>query len=367
MHQQNEAVVHFLLEESRALAQNCDNPQPLAQVLYFLAQPLIEQGKYVEARFLLEESLALFRTQHNHNQIAWSSLRLGSILFVQGEAAQARVLVETSLHHFQETQSKLGATSACYLLGRMAFAQHEMTRAQTLFEEALQLLRASGLQDHEAHVLFQLASVAFLQGSQSTAVEWWEESLARLQQARHNEDVRFYLQQWGCLMAQQGDMVWAARLWGAAEGFSEIIFRPNPFVPFFVRTAAEHESYELIVDTVHGILGEQAFAQALSEGRIMTLEQVLATQRQLLISDRLRITARKNQKRAASLASPESLTSRELEVLCLLANGLTRVQVASQLAISPRTVDAHVRSVYGKLNISSRDAALRYVREYHLR
>lgn len=367
MQQQNEAVVHFLLEESRAFAQDCDNPQPFAQVLYFLAQPLIEQGKYAEARSLLGESLALFRAQCNHNQIAWSSLRLGSVLFVQDEEVQANVLVEDSLHYFRETQSKLGATSACYLLGRMAFARQEMTRAQALFEEALQLLRTSGLQDHEAPVLFQLASVAFLQGNQSTAVEQWEESLVHLQQTKHDEDVRLYLQQWGCLMAQQGDMVWAARLWGAAEGFSETIARPNPFVPFFVRTAAEHERYERVVNSVHRRLGEQAFAQALAEGRSMTLEQVLATQRQLLLSDRLRAAARKNQERAASPASPESLTSREREMLLLLANGLTRTQVASQLAMSPRTVDAHLRSIYGKLNISSRDAALRYVRDHSLR
>jgi DNA-binding CsgD family transcriptional regulator len=53
-------------------------------------------------------------------------------------------------------------------------------------------------------------------------------------------------------------------------------------------------------------------------------------------------------------------------VLCLLANGLSRIETAEQLTISPRTVDAHLRSIYGKLNISSRAAALRYVREHHL-
>jgi DNA-binding NarL/FixJ family response regulator len=167
-------------------------------------------------------------------------------------------------------------------------------------------------------------------------------------------------------MAQQGNVIWAAQLWGAAERFSEITFRPNPFVPFFIRSAAEQEGYERVVNTVHRMLGEQAFAQARSEGRSMTLEQVLVAQRQLLLSDRLRATARKNQERAVSLVPPEILTSREREVLRLLANGLTRIQVASQLAISPRTVDAHLRSIYGKVNISSRDAALQYARTHYL-
>lgn len=366
MQQQNEAVVHFLLEESRTLALGSDDPQPLAQVLYFLAQPLIEQGKYVEARSWLEESLALFRAQRNHNQIAWSSLRLGSVLFAQGEEAQARMLVENSLQRFQQMQSKLGATSACYLLGRMAFAQQEMTRAQALFEEALQLLRASGLQEHEAHVLFQFAAIALVQGDQLTAGAWWEKGLTLLQQSGHDEEVHHALQHWGCLLASRGDMGWAARLWGVAQRFPRSSSRPNPFVPFFVRTAAEHETYEQAAKAARTILGEHAFAQALSEGRAMSLEHLLARQKQSLLPDRPPTQTRKSTERECSPASLHGLTSREQEVLRLLANGWSRVQIVEELAISPRTVDAHLRSIYGKLKVSSRDAALRYVHEHHL-
>ncbi|MGH2495070.1 MAG: LuxR C-terminal-related transcriptional regulator [Ktedonobacteraceae bacterium] len=366
MQQHNEAVVRFLLEESRALAQNSGDPQPLAQVLYFLAQTPIEQGKYVEARSLLEESLALFHEQHNHNQIAWNALRLASILFVQGEEESARVLVENSLHFFRQLQSKLGATSALYLLGRLALTQGEVAKALALFEEALQLLRASGLREHTAHVLFQLAGIAFLQGDYSTASAWWEESLTLSQQAGRNEDVRLFLQHWGCLVASRGEMVWAAQLWGAAETFPRVVSHPNPFIAFFVRTAVEYESYERAVKTARSILGEQVFIQAFSEGRTMTLEQVLALQKQSLFSARLQTQARQYQEKRASPASPDGLTSRELEVLRLIANGLTNSQIAEELTISPRTVDAHLRSIYTRLNISSRHAALLYAQEHDL-
>ena len=56
----------------------------------------------------------------------------------------------------------------------------------------------------------------------------------------------------------------------------------------------------------------------------------------------------------------DELTEREVEVLHLVAMGLTNVQIAEQLTISPRTVHAHVRSIYSKLGISSRSAATRY-------
>lgn len=54
------------------------------------------------------------------------------------------------------------------------------------------------------------------------------------------------------------------------------------------------------------------------------------------------------------------LTQRELEVLRLVAQGWTDAQIAEQLVISPRTVNAHLTSIYRKIQVSSRSAATRY-------
>jgi DNA-binding NarL/FixJ family response regulator len=67
-----------------------------------------------------------------------------------------------------------------------------------------------------------------------------------------------------------------------------------------------------------------------------------------------------------SSAFPAGLTGREVEVLRLVASGLTNSQIAQQLVISTRTVNAHMRSIYNKLEISSRTAATRYVIDHHL-
>jgi DNA-binding NarL/FixJ family response regulator len=53
-------------------------------------------------------------------------------------------------------------------------------------------------------------------------------------------------------------------------------------------------------------------------------------------------------------------------VLRLLAQGLTNPQIAEQLIISPRTVHAHLRSIYGKMEVSSRSAATRFAVEHGL-
>ncbi len=57
---------------------------------------------------------------------------------------------------------------------------------------------------------------------------------------------------------------------------------------------------------------------------------------------------------------PAGLSVREVDVLRLVALGLTNPQVAGQLSVSRRTVEQHLRSIYGKLGVSSRAAATRF-------
>ena len=63
---------------------------------------------------------------------------------------------------------------------------------------------------------------------------------------------------------------------------------------------------------------------------------------------------------------PAGLTAREVEVLALVATGLTNPQVAEQLFLSPRTVDQHLRSIYNKLGVATRAAATRFAIEHCL-
>ena len=62
----------------------------------------------------------------------------------------------------------------------------------------------------------------------------------------------------------------------------------------------------------------------------------------------------------------EGLTPRETEVLVMVARGLTDAEVAEQLFLSLRTVHAHLRSIYRKLDLHTRSAATRYALEHGL-
>ncbi|HEX5503458.1 MAG TPA: response regulator transcription factor, partial [Thermomicrobiales bacterium] len=65
-------------------------------------------------------------------------------------------------------------------------------------------------------------------------------------------------------------------------------------------------------------------------------------------------------------AYPAGLTAREVEVLRLVAAGLPDAQVAARLFLSPYTVKAHLRAIYGKLGVDNRTAAARFAVEHGL-
>ena len=54
----------------------------------------------------------------------------------------------------------------------------------------------------------------------------------------------------------------------------------------------------------------------------------------------------------------EPLSKRELEILYLIAQGLTNVEIAQQIFISAQTVKVHTRNIYGKLGVNSRRQAV---------
>ena len=60
----------------------------------------------------------------------------------------------------------------------------------------------------------------------------------------------------------------------------------------------------------------------------------------------------------ASSARVQSLTPRELEVLRMIADGMSNKAIAWRLSISEHTVKYHLSSVFGKLGVSSRTEAV---------
>ncbi len=159
-----------------------------------------------------------------------------------------------------------------------------------------------------------------------------------------------FLVELGEVVAAQRQLAWAAQLWGAAEALRDVFGVPIPLV--------QRTDYERLVSAARVHLGERAFAVAWAQGRSMTPEQALAAKGQKPTPAPTTTASRPTY--------PAGLTAREVEVLRLLAGGLTDLQIAEKLVLSPRTVHAHISSIYNKMGVTSRSTATRYAIEHHL-
>jgi DNA-binding NarL/FixJ family response regulator len=61
-----------------------------------------------------------------------------------------------------------------------------------------------------------------------------------------------------------------------------------------------------------------------------------------------------------------TLTPRELEVLRLVATGMTNQEVAGELGVAVKTVDRHVANILAKLGVPTRTAATAFAYEHGL-
>jgi DNA-binding NarL/FixJ family response regulator len=60
------------------------------------------------------------------------------------------------------------------------------------------------------------------------------------------------------------------------------------------------------------------------------------------------------------------LSERELEVLRLIARGLSIKQIAQQLTIAPKTADNHIQHIYAKIGVTTRAGAALFATEHQL-
>jgi predicted ATPase/DNA-binding CsgD family transcriptional regulator len=365
---------HALLQEALTFFREAGDPLGGHFVLAHLTMVYTQQGEYFQARACAEESLALAKELGDQDTTAFTLLLLGKVLFVSqaGSRALEPVLEDYfSLAPEERDPASVGAldrlktitpitrmSGRLELLGKIALSQGEVVKAQSLFEESLAFYRAQGYRSEPAEALAALGQVAAVQQDYATALTRYEEGLLLAREIGNKGKVASCLEGLAGVRAARGELLQAARLWGAAEALREALGAPLPSV--------YRGAYERSVTAARAQCGEKAFAAAWAEGRAMTLEQILATQRAVTMLPPIPAEPVTAPPVPKASTYPDELTAREVEVLRLVAQGLTDAQVAEKLVISPRTVNTHLTSIYAKIQVPSRSAATAYALAHHL-
>lgn len=360
--QDDYTTARTLAEESLALSRQLAEKKQTSHALYILGRLARIEGNYTEAVTFYEESLLLVRELGQQDDIALVLSDLGLTVLSLGEHERATALCEESLALSRTLGDPRAIASWLANLGTIVLARGDDQRAKELCDESLAIRRTLGYKGGCAHTLAILGRIALVQGDYEQAIACFNESLTLRQETGEKEGIATALEGLAALTGMLGQPVRAAWLYGFAASLRSLLGAPLPSI--------DRPAYAQSVAALHAHLDESTFLSAWTVGKAMTLEEALAEAAHVTahaplppasssdpVERPLAFPARRN---------PFGLTARELEVLRLVTEGLTTTQIAEQLVISPRTADAHLRSIYNKLDVTSRAAATRSAIEHQL-
>jgi len=301
-----------LYAQSVAVLRTVDSPAQLAETLARRAIVDMVAGRFAGVAVFAEEAVAIARRVGDMNTVAYVSAPYAISIMLTGDPARAAPLLDEALAATRALGNRRHASRTLWALGTLALRRGEPARA--LLEESCALCSEFG-----DGVFLTMAMP----------------SLARAHLAEGRPDLA------ACLLASAV----AAR---AATGATAI--------PWTL------EEDSLAVETARAALGEARFAAAWREGAALPPGEAF-----VLARDASSPAAAEPEPAAVPCAEvPDELTAREAEVLALVARGLTDAQVAAELVVSRRTVHAHLRAIYRKLDVGSRHAATRWALEHGL-
>jgi predicted ATPase/DNA-binding CsgD family transcriptional regulator/transcriptional regulator with XRE-family HTH domain len=354
--QDDQQAANALTQQMLDLSYKLGDKLGTARALHDLGLWAMGSGDYARAAALLDESLTLKRELGDTHSIIPSLNALGIIGLRQQNYERARSFFEECLRLSREQRDNAYTDASLANLSEVAYCQADYARSRVLIEESRAVAAPLDLRERTAHYLLARA-----------AIDLQEFCLHGRRRTAPGIDA-------ADLMAQAQR---AARLLGAAEAIYKAV-GTTPYV-------GENSMYMQTIVTIGALLNDQEFAAVRRQGQAMTDEQATAYLGEVAPAARHKPPSRWLQARATSPAAitaaqpavavllealpahDGNLTPRETEVLRLLAGSLTDIQIAECLVLSRRTVQAHIRAIYAKLDVHNRSAATRYAIECGLR
>jgi non-specific serine/threonine protein kinase len=291
LHVLGDAAAATIAHEAVAVARATGEAAASAHALFAAASAADNASSAEE---LFSQMLAEARRAGDVRLTARALANLSVLLQERGDNEGAQRVLEESLFLARQLQEKWLMSAVSGNVG-LAIGTHDPPRAKALLRESLALAHESG----------------------------------------HRWLLAGGLESLGWLLAYSESPSDAAILLGAAEGLREVIGS--------IRGKRSQSVVDRAMETARERLGQTAFDAAWRSGRAMSVEDAVATALGHPPAD-----ARPRARR------PGGLTGREAQITGAVARGLTNREIAADLGISARTVDAHVQNILNKLGMSRR-------------
>lgn len=317
------------------------------------------QGDTIDAELLHRQALNVSRAVGARWIEALALLGLAVAYQQRRAAAQAIAWMEQGLAIFQDLESAMEAgphfLSLAYTnIAQSALIAGDTARAEDNLDQAQRRQRELGFSWGLSETLRVQGDLSRALGDDRQALIYYRESLGLVQE---HGDLRFVadtLSGVASVAANQGQPERAVRLYGAAEQLRQRIG---------ASIAAWYPiSYERDLADVRGMLTPERFDEAWVAGSMLPLQAALAEALENDNPPAVRGDTRIQTRPAAMF----DLTPRELEVLHLLAAGLSDREIGDALFIAPRTASFHVTNLLRKLDVDSRTAAATFAVRHRL-
>jgi predicted ATPase/DNA-binding CsgD family transcriptional regulator len=285
------------------LRREAGNAYPLGRELYIYSSTAMALGKYDAAQAMLDEALPLLRQ-------AGDSYRIAMALNYRGDLARC---------------------------------QRRYAQAQRAYEESLVLLREIGAMRDAGSVLHNLGHTCLHRGDDERARALFSETLAIHQAEQHKPGMTECLLGFAALAIASDLPAAGARLLAATAALGG-----QRNASFWVATRLEYQHY---VARARSRLTEAEFEAEQAVGRALSLEQAVDDAQQVA---RQVAAANKDEPKAAAL------TVRERDIAVRIAQGKSNGEIAAELVLSKRTVEAHIANILSKLGFRNRAQIVRW-------
>jgi DNA-binding CsgD family transcriptional regulator len=198
-----------------------------------------------------------------------------------------------------------------------------------------------------------LIHVAIRQERYDDAQQLFENFIPIARALADQEAIAMGIHAMGILAATKGNILQAALLLGAAEQMAT--------AGGFGIELPGRDWVERLIAEAKAKVAENAWNKEYKAGQTMAKGADTAVNVLDVLAEYLNDSS--GSKKTEASPPPAGLTAREMDILRLVAQGLTDLQIAQTLTISPRTVNAHVTSIYHKIGVNSRTAATRFAIE----